>query len=262
MKPLLARLFVGSLAFTFGYAGHTVTMSRNQSAQVASAQISPSRQPFTVGFRIGEPLNERPTRRVNQVSVIKLPRIGPVRIQAFEPLGDGPEFVFTDAGSGKEILSEHFYDNGVNDRSQTRFKIISVKQFSGPLVVSIGMNPGGSDCGWEATIAGVVNGRLEELTHEHLQTSNEGGFFIGDLGNGVGFGTAQWDFVWGEYESHVSPHRYQITLYKWNGWRFEWHRVFRTRAKHTSGRAALRASGLNYTDIRKSFPEWSDLESW
>lgn len=262
MKPLLARLFVGSLAFTFGYAGHTVTMPRNQSAQVASAPTSPPRQPFTVGFRIGEPLNERPTRRVNQVSVIKLPRIGPVRIQAFEPLGDGEELLVTDAGSGKEILSVYLSDYNADDRSQTRFKVIRLKQFPSPLIIVIGMNPGGSDSAWEASIVGVVKGKLQELTYEHLQTSNDGGFFIGDLGNGVGFGVAQWNFVWGEDEGHPPPHKYEITLYKWNGWRFEWHRVFRTRRKYNSGRAALRAYGLNYTDIRKTFPEWADVETW
>lgn len=262
MKPHLPRLFTGVLTFIVGYAGHSLTRPLPQSAEIVSPPANSQPQPFTVGFRIGEPTKEKPTRRVSQEAVIKMPKIGKVRIQAFEPLGDGPEFVFSDADSGKEILAEYFYDNGLNERSQTRFKIISVKQFAGPLIISIGMNPGGSDCGWEASIAGVVNGRLEQLTYEHLQTSNDGGFFIGDLGHGVGFGVAQWNFVWGEGEGHPPPHKYEITLYKWNGWRFEWHRMFRTRSRYNSARAALRAYGLKYVDIRKSFPEWSDLESW
>ena len=130
------------------------------------------------------------------------------------------------------------------------------------MVISIVLSSGGSDSGWEASAAGVVNGQLQELTYEHLRTSDEGGFFFGDLGHGIGPGAAQWDFVWGEDEAHVSPHRYEITLYKWNGWRFEWYRVFRTRSKYFSGRAALRANGLHYVDIRKSFPGWSDIDSW
>ena len=265
MRALGLRLFVGFLTFAMGYGAHTAMVPTTQSAEFGSLPTSPPPLPFSLGFRVGEPTDmpkAQPTRRVSQEALLKIPKIGKVRVQAYEPLGDGPEFVFTNASSGKEILSLYFSDYGVNEQSRTRFKIISVNQFPGPLIISIGMNPGGSDCAWEASIAGVVDGRLEDLTYEHLQTSNEGGFFIGDLGHGVGFGAAQWDFVWGEYEAHVSPHKYEITLYKWNGWRFEWYRVFRTRSNYSSGRAALRANGLNYTDIRKSFPDWSDLERW
>lgn len=156
----------------------------------------------------------------------------------------------------------YFSDSPVGVSSHTRFKIISTKQFSGPLIVAIAMAPGGSDCAWEMSVAAAVNGKLEELTYEHLETSDEGGFFVGDLGNRVGFGVAQWDFVWGEDEAHVSPHQYEIKIYKWNGGRFEWFRVFRTPAKYNSGRAALRASRLNYIDIRKTFAAWSDVEDW
>jgi len=263
MKGLFARLFAAFTAFTVGYGGHIVTGTRSGSASVIRQGTELAAQAFSIHLETGgaRGIEKRENRHVSQEALVRLPTIGRVRVQAFEPLGDGAEFLFADATSGKEILSTYFSDNGVNDESKTRFKTISVKHPAGPLIFTIGMNPGGSDSAWEASIVGVVGGKLEELTYEHLKTSDEGGFFVGDLGHGVGFGVAQWDFVWGEDEAHVSPHQYEITLYKWNGRRFEWFRVFRTRARYTSGQAALRANGLNYTDIRKTFPDWSDVEN-
>jgi len=205
-----------------------------------------------------------PVRQISQEQILNLPRIGRVRIRAFEPLDDSPDFEFTNLLTGKKQLEEYVspsYCGGVHE-NQSRFIIIRNRCLLSPLVISIVMSPGRSDSGWEATAAGVINGELQELTYEHLRTSDEGGFFFGDLGHSIGYGAVQWDFVWGEDEAHVSPHRYEITLYKWNGWRFEWYRVFRTRSKYFSGRAALRANGLHYVDIRKSFPGWSNIDTW
>ena len=143
-----------------------------------------------------------------------------------------------------------------------RFKIVRIRGFSGPLIIGIAMDPGVSDSAWEAVVIGVINGHLEQLTYEYLQTSNEGGFFVGNLGEGVGPGAAQWDFVWGEDEGHPPPHQFEVRLYRWNGWRFEWYKVFRTKKKYHSGRDALRAYDLHYIDIRKTFEEWSDIDTW
>lgn len=263
---------MASLAFIIGLAADSILRSKPFVA--SHQQPVPSQMPAryfglsgaeTLGVIRGQPILLAP--RISQESVINVRGIGRLRICAHEDFGSAPKLVFTDATSGEELLSvpmggyQWISREDVAVNPKLRFKIVTIKGFSSPLIIGVAINPGGSDSAWEAVAIGVVSGRLEALTYEHLTTSDEGGFFFGDLGHDVGFGAAQWDFVWGEDESHVSPHQYEIKLYKWNGWRFEWYKVFRT-ASHNSGQEALQAQGLHYVDIRKSFPEWSDREAW
>jgi hypothetical protein len=207
---------------------------------------------------------------ISQESIVRFPRLGEVRVCAHEDFGKAPRLTFIDQRSGQEILSSYVgrFDwpwtsdqKWANMNPKLRFKAISIKGLPDPLVIGIAMSPGGSDCDWQAIAVGVVDGRLELLTYETMETSDEGGFFFGDLGYGIGLGAAQWDFVWGEDEGHPPPHKYEVKLFKWNGWRFEWYRVFRTARTYNSPHAALKAYGLHFKDVRLMFPEWADLDS-
>jgi hypothetical protein len=204
--------------------------------------------------------------RISQEAVIRFPQIGAVRVSANE--GKNMELKFIDQKSGRQILtsslgSYHWYRSDdpadADWNPQLRFKAISIKGLPSPLVIGIAMDPGVSDSAWQGVAIGVVNGRLERLNWETLETSNEGGFFFGDLGHGLGLGAAQWDFVWGEDECHPPPHKYEVKLYKWNGQRFDWEKVIRTRAQYNSPRAALRACGFNFVNARDLIPEWAGI---
>jgi len=219
------------------------------------------------------PLKERSSvaaSHISQEGIVHFPEIGAVHVSAHQDFGSGLRLTFRDQRSGEELLTAYFGSSNWNwstdstsaERNPTlRFKTISVKGLPNPLVIGIAMNPAVSDSGWEAATIGVVNGQLERLTYETLESSNQGGFFFGDLGHGIGLGAAQWDFVWGEDEGHYGPHKYEVKLFKWNGRRFEWEKAFRTRKEYEYGEDALRANGYHFVDVKALFPDWPGLDS-
>ncbi|MDQ5835581.1 MAG: hypothetical protein M3379_02255 [Acidobacteriota bacterium] len=202
-----------------------------------------------------------PTPRISQRETLLMPGVGRVRVTAFETEEDA-HLVFENADSGKQLLSQTMAHDAL--KPTLRFKVMRVKGLPGPLVVGIGVSPGGSDSSYELAAFTPVGGKLEELTRtDTFNTSEEGGFYIGDLGHGLGLGLAVWNFIWDfDYESHVSPHQYEIKLYRWNKAeaRFEWARVLRTPGKFDSGEKALRSVGLRFKDLRDSIPEFKDLD--
>jgi hypothetical protein len=275
MVRLTSRLIslTTTLCLSVGIHNLLHTKSANSRAidQAAPEIIAPV--PLPLPDLATKPINESTmnTSRISQQAIVRFPEIGDVRVCAHEDFGNALRLTFTDQKSEKEIRSTYFGNSNwswSNDRStdelnpKLRFKTISVRGFPKPLVIGIAMNPGVSDSGWEAAAVGVVNGELELLTFETMETSNDGGFFFGDLGHGLGLGAAQWDFVWGEDEGHPPPHKYEIRLYKWNGRRFEWLKFIRTRRQYDSSQKALSAYGFNFVDVRRMFPEWSDIGSW
>jgi hypothetical protein len=267
MEKIIQGVLISALTFGISFVAHAfrrppaAAIEPRMPVQESSSPPPPS---FIFHQAVSKPSPSPDRRRVTQETGVTMPVIGKVRVAAYQGLGDGPEVTFTSMTSGKELLAEFFSDDGAwsLEHGQVRFRVVRIKGLPNPIIISIGMNPGGSDSGWECVAAGVVNGELEQLTYEHLFTSNEGGFFFGDLGRGIGLGAAQWDFVWGEDEAHVSPHQYEVKLFKWDGWRFQWHKVVRTRRTYRTGETALRELGFNFKDIRKQFPEWADLDEW
>jgi len=207
--------------------------------------------------------------RISQEDEVYFESIGLVRVSAHEDIGFSPALIFTKVGSDEKLLEAYVHsdwqsldDDHPGMNPQLRFTVRRIKGFPSPLVIAVSMSPGGSDDAWESFAVAAIKGQLEQLNYEHLQTNDDGGFFFGDLGNGIGLGAAQWNFVWGETESHPPPHRYEIKLYKWNGRRFEWEKVMRTRAQYNCAHDAVRAYGFPYTDVRASFPEWEYLGDW
>jgi len=184
--------------------------------------------------------------RISQEEIVRFPQIGAVRVRANEEVGRDLTLTFINQKSENEIQSYDFgsYWNWSKDTTdgdwhpKIRFKGISIRGLPNPLVIGIAMDPGVSDSAWQAVAFGVVDGQLQLLTFEKMETSNEGGFFFGDLGKGLGLGAAQWDFVWGEEEGHPPPHKYEVRLSKWNGRRFEWEKVIRTRGRYNSPQKA------------------------
>lgn len=212
----------------------------------------------------------KPSRtRISQRRDVYFEGIGLVTVSAHEDIGETPKLVLTSASSGAKLFEAYVQSDLVSQGDDLpglnptlRFTVQTLKGFHSPVVIAVAMEPGGSDDGWESFAVGLVDGSFAQVTFDHLRTNDDGGFFFGDLGNGIGVGAAQWNFVWGEDESHPPPHRYEIKLYKWNGRRFEWDRVLRTRVQLNCARDAVRALGFHFSDMRASFSEWAFLGDW
>jgi hypothetical protein len=196
--------------------------------------------------------------RVVQEELIYAPGVGRVRVAAHERGGGFMRLIFTDAATGKNLFDMPCGSRDAHD-PELRFRVMRVDGVAGPLVVALTRDIGGSDSTWEAVAVGVVNGGFEVLTYESMTTTNQGGFYFGDLGGGRGPGAAVWGSVWGEGEGHYGPHRYEVTLYAWNPKtsRFEWSEVRRTAGAVSSGKSALRSLGFSFGDIRRSFPDFA-----
>jgi hypothetical protein len=269
VKRLLGRLLVAATTFCLSLsieAPSSSVPSPQSTAELLYAVV--------LGINLSDasrPINTPVDPHISQQSTVRFPNIGNVRVRAHEDFGTAPQLTFIEQKSGRQILSVYVgrFDwpwektgLGAQMNPRLRFKTLSIKGLPDPLLIGIAMSPGGSDSDWVAVAVGEVNGDLEVLTYETMETCEDGGFFFGDLGQGVGVGAAQWSFVWGEDEGHPPPHKYQVKMFKWNGWRFEWHKVLRTRRKHDSADAALRAYGFRFKDVRLGFSEWTDLQEW
>ncbi len=119
------------------------------------------------------------------------------------------------------------------------------------------MSPGGSDCKYEGIVVGSVKGKLSVLTPKPVETLAEGGIYLGDLGSGQGYGLAVWDFIWGPSESHLDPHRYKVTLYRYDRAHFRFVPLRRVESKkrHGSYDEALSELGLPYSNLLSSIPD-------
>ncbi len=237
----------------------------------AAAQETPAR-PATPPPAAPSTYAEAP-RRVGQEETVAFRGLGRVKITAYEPveeskpltIGGHPGLVFTDAATGRELADIWFSWEGHATNVQVRFKVLHLEGLPDPLVVGVALTPGGSDSSWEAIPVGPVNGELRNLAQEMLTTGNQGGFFFGDLGKGIGPGAAAWEFIWDfESETHYQEHQYEMKLYRWNpkNLRFEWYKVLRTDELVYPAREAPRSLGFSFDDVRKKFPDFADVEEY
>lgn len=269
MKRLAARLPIALATFLFSLfvtaALTRVAPQTNAPAQNCDKLPMPSAPPAaTSNIHPSESAHAADkTPRITQQELVNFPGVGQVKISAVETFGESTHLVFNDAKTGKLLDSEYLGDDALRsdnpDLPFLRFRVLHIKGLPDPLVVGVGVSYGGSDNGWESVAVGAVDGTLRELTEEHLNACDEGGFFYGDLGHGRGFGAVSWNFVWGN-ESHPAPHQYELKVYKWNPKTasFEWYEVLRTHAKFDDGEKAVRSLGFDLRDVRKTFPDFKD----
>ncbi|HEX7157809.1 MAG TPA: hypothetical protein VF214_02250 [Edaphobacter sp.] len=121
------------------------------------------------------------------------------------------------------------------------------------VLVPITMVGGGSDCGYDATVVGMTQGHLKEWLPAHAFVNSQGGFYVGDLGAGRGYGLAAWNFIW-EDGAHYGPHRYEVNLYRFQP---ETGRALRiahleSRRKHDTDEEALHELGFTYKNLLRS----------
>src|SRR5438270_10712508 len=83
-------------------AVRALSASKTSVAYIKRAEVLPTPSPRSVGVSgqtFPSPLPQ-PSRRIGQEQIFSLPQIGRLRVRAFEPLGDGPEFDFTNLATG------------------------------------------------------------------------------------------------------------------------------------------------------------------
>jgi hypothetical protein len=78
---------------------------------------------------------------------------------------------------------------------------------------------GGSGSTLTHALLEVTPAGLKRIDLPDFQHSNMGGLFLGNLGNGSGFGAVVWDAEW-TAGAHYDPHPYTFRYYVWENGRF------------------------------------------
>src|ERR1700730_2209497 len=188
MTRIAVRLLITTLTFCLGLgvdAFLRTKIDNSQDSQSDEHSTAAITTPTVHPPAISSP--PKPIESISQESIVRFPHVGDVRVCAHEDFGKVPRLTFIDQKSGSEILSAYVgsfewpWSDTDELNPKIRFKVISVKGLPDLLVIGLAINPGVSDSAWQAIAVGVVDGRLELLTYETMEASNEGGFFFGDL---------------------------------------------------------------------------------
>jgi hypothetical protein len=212
------------------------------------------------------------TTLVKQQGTVEFPVIGPVTIRASLPMNQFPVVSFFDR-NGKLLLSQKlgtdnallFRANPLENTDGGENPTVRFKQVPGPVpdqlaILSIAMFHGGSDCAYEGTLIGEHNDHLKSFFTKPVGNNAEGGMYVGDLGDGKGYGFASWNFIWDMgTESHVDPHRYRVKLYRFDHNSGTMVLFFdrKTAKKYEDPQNALSEFGLKYEDILASLPDFT-----
>jgi hypothetical protein len=97
----------------------------------------------------------------------------------------------------------------------------------------------------EVTSAGLKRIGLPDVRH-----SNMGGFFVGDLGKGIGAGAVVWEADW-TAGRHYDPHPYTFVYYRWVNSKFTLLRKMTTVRSYESSNpdAVIKGLGLGFGDL-------------
>jgi hypothetical protein len=143
-----------------------------------------------------------------------------------------------------------------------RFRVIRSSGFKSPMIMSVGVDYGGSDNHFYLTVFGEVGGKIRRLNQKPIFANIQGGYYLGYLNKKFGYGLATWNFVWGNgiNESHYSKHKYEIEIYQLQNGMLK--RTYRkvSRKMYDSGKGSysLREIGMNVFDQRRGIPKIKD----
>lgn len=207
---------------------------------------------------------------VVQQAEVEFPGVGKATVRMIETVGSAPTLEIIPQGRKRTPArfvmgrgDDFFVIEDANSllRCQARFKVLNVKGFPDPLIVALAVTPGGSGHGFEMELVGVVGGRFQRLAQKRLQTSNLGGFHVGDLGEGQ-IGVAVWDYIWADGEAHYQPHQFSFALYGVNS---RSNRLFLLRKQKSAqkygdrGQGAARELRLPVRNLLDEIPEFKDF---
>ena len=184
--------------------------------------------------------------------------LGTLTARTLEEKGKLPQLSIEDS-TQRNLLTVRFGEKEKTSfefESILRLKTLSIRGLPDPLLLAVGVSPGGSDVVYEIAFMGDRKGKWQVLNPDHWMTLSEGGVYVGDLGHGYGVGAAVWNFVWTSGETHVDAHRYQIRLYRLSqdGLFHSWKRWI-SKKKYQSDKEALAERGLHYTNLLPSYSE-------
>lgn len=274
MQIYKARLLLSLLTFAVGVAAADAEFPRKTpTTKTLPAYLPPRPSPPTPQTsEAASAERDDPTPRITESVVVSFPTLGEVRARAVENFGEPVRLEFVKL-EREEVLAAfdaphsdsdpRGFSPASGDSPESpflRFKVLRVGGLPQPLILSVAVTPGGSDCGFYATVIGEQHGSLRVLTPEPLDTSILGGIHVGDLGGGRGAGAAVWHFIWDDGEGHYSEHRYEVKLYPFDSrrGRFVEGATLRTRGKHARREDALGELGLKYTNLLQDMPDVSE----
>ncbi len=118
---------------------------------------------------------------------------------------------------GTSVLRVAFFGGERQFNGYVRLREIRPAGMPTPLLLAVAVTTGGSDSLFETALIGEVEGRVTDLWPQHWQMNILDDLCVGSLGPKKPIGVAGFKFTWGgdPGESHYAPHRYKITLYKW-----------------------------------------------
>jgi|MudIll2142460700_1097286.scaffolds.fasta_scaffold52083_1 hypothetical protein len=184
----------------------------------------------------------------DQWASILIPKIGTVIIRSHidkSPSLSSP-FLTIENAEGKMLKRIDFELKGVNALilypSLLNFKVVYPEKESSPIVVAVASSPGGSDIHFETTLIGFLNGKIVELTPNHIESSSQDALCLENLGAGRPIGLVFFNFLW--EEAHYDPHRYEAILYEWSGTKLDKISVKQTKERQKDWKGA--AAELGY----------------
>ena len=125
------------------------------------------------------------TPHIVQSLVINFPAHGQVIVQAREEVGKFPQMLFVSKKTGKVLLRSSIEDKDKwlipekdNSVSQPdlRFRVFRSSGFRSPMIMSVGVDHGGSDSHFYLTVFGEVGGKIRRLNQKPMFANIQGGY--------------------------------------------------------------------------------------
>ncbi len=207
------------------------------------------------------------TPNIVQSLVVNFPNNGRVIVQAREEVGKFPQMLFISEKTGKVLLRSSIEDedkwlipveNSELTQPNLRFRVVRSSGFKSPMIMSVGIDHGGSDNHFYLTVFSEIGRKIRRLNQKPLFTNIQGGYYLGRLNNRFGYGLATWNFIWGDgiNESHYTEHKYNIEIYNLQGAKLTrtLRRASRKMYDSNEGFYSLRELDINASDQRRGIP--------
>lgn len=218
---------------------------------------------FPIPFKF-EDDSKKSLSRISQRAKVNFPKHGLLEVRAIEEADKPPQLEFVSAKTkrlvsrmnlGKEKISLSSFGR----HPYVRFRELNIRGLPSPMIFAVVVYSGGSGSGYEGYIIGESNEKLKAFTRQPITTSNQGGIFIGDIGNGKGLGAVAWGYIWDfNSEGHYSYHRYEVEIYSFDNKTnlFKKTKTMRTKRKYGGrGEEALRELKLPIKDLLQTVPD-------
>lgn len=269
MRRHTTRLRAGLLAFFVGAAVLSLLPTPGQPDVPRAPVCEPApARPADPPAVIDEDTTKEAGPRVTQQLWVDFPKAGLLHVRAVENYGEPMRVEVLDVEKDALLYSFPAPTEEPPDADAKygnpflRFRVLRVEGLPQPLIFVVAVMPGVSGHGFSAMLIGEVGGRLKVLTPETLDTNNQGGIHVGDLGGGRGAGVAVWWPVWDTgCEGHYSAHRFEVSYHPLDSRtkRFRKGKTLRSKRKYGGhGEGALKELGLGFTDLLQDIPDVSE----